>query len=214
MSARCGGSSERVGSIPSPRFRRRPAPPRSCSCTSTTRLTMLRLASELGPSLPLPYMWRMWIELNTNRYDSAQQAARQGAQAAGLEPQLYAALIRGVADPARRRAALNYLESIPDSAPWNLNAAYHMNWLILLGDDGGRFARGGGIEDPRDALFGAQSLEPRAGSDPRAPTFPLHPRAARSALSWDGAMINPVSAAADHGAVYRFRARNWTSHRE
>jgi hypothetical protein len=120
-----------------------PIPPATCATALLfvhqydSAATMLRLASELGPSLPLPYMWRMWVELNTNRYDSAQQAARQGAQAAGLEPQLYAALIRGVADPARRRAALNYLESIPDSAPWNLNAAYRMNWLILLGDTAG-----------------------------------------------------------------------------
>jgi hypothetical protein len=96
--------------------------------------TMLRLASELGPSLPLPYMWRMWTELNASRFDSAQVAARRGAQAAGVEPDVYAALIRGVADPERRRTALSLLNSIPDSAPWNLNGAYRSSWLILLGD--------------------------------------------------------------------------------
>ena len=96
--------------------------------------TMLRLASELGPSLPLPYMWRMWTELNAEQYDSAQEAARRGAQAAGVEPEVYVALIRGVADPERRRAALTILDGIPDSAPWNLNGAYRPSWLILLGD--------------------------------------------------------------------------------
>jgi serine/threonine-protein kinase len=96
--------------------------------------TMLRLASELGPSLPLPYMWRMWTELNAKQYDSAQEAARRGAQAAGVQPEVYAALIRGVADPERRRAALTILEGVSDSAPWNLNGAYRSSWLILLGD--------------------------------------------------------------------------------
>ena len=79
-------------------------------------------------------MWRMWTELNAKRYDSAQQAARRGAQAAGLDSRAYDALIRGVADPARRRDALTVLASVPGTAPWNLSAAYRMNWLILLGD--------------------------------------------------------------------------------
>ncbi len=95
---------------------------------------MLRLASELGPTLPLPYMWRMWTELNAKRYDSAQQAARRGAQSAGLDPQAYSPIIRGVADPVRRRDALTLLASIPGTAPWNFSAAYRMNWFILLGD--------------------------------------------------------------------------------
>jgi hypothetical protein len=84
--------------------------------------------------LPLPYMWRMWTELNAKRYDSAQQAARRGAQAAGLDPETYDALIAGVADPTRRRDALSLLASVPGTAPWNLSAAYRMNWFILLGD--------------------------------------------------------------------------------
>jgi TolB-like protein/DNA-binding SARP family transcriptional activator len=96
--------------------------------------TMLRLASELGPTLPLPYMWLMWTELNAKRYDSAEQAARRGAQAAGLDPQVFNPMIRGVAHPARRRDALTLLARIPGTAPWNLNAAYRMNWFILLGD--------------------------------------------------------------------------------
>jgi hypothetical protein len=79
-------------------------------------------------------MWRMWTELNAKRYDSAEQAALRGAQAAGLDPQVYTPMIRGVADPARRRDALALLASIPGSAPWSLNAAYRMNWFILLGD--------------------------------------------------------------------------------
>jgi adenylate cyclase len=96
--------------------------------------TMLRLASKLGPTLPLPYMWLMWTELNAKRYDSAERAARRGAQAAGLDPQVFTPMIRGVADPARRRDALTLLAGIPGTAPWNLNAAYRMNWFILLGD--------------------------------------------------------------------------------
>jgi TolB-like protein/DNA-binding SARP family transcriptional activator len=96
--------------------------------------TMHRLASKLGPSRPLPYLWLMWTELNAKRYDSAQQAARRGALAAGVEPAVYDVLIRGVADPALRSAALTLLERIPGTAPWNLSAAYRMNWLILLGD--------------------------------------------------------------------------------
>jgi TolB-like protein/DNA-binding SARP family transcriptional activator/Tfp pilus assembly protein PilF len=117
-----------------------PIPPATCATALMfvhqydSAATMLRLASELGPSLPLPSMWLMWTELNAKRHDSAQQAARRGAQAAGLDPQAYDVLIRGVADPARRRDALTLLESTPDSAPWNLNSAYRMNWLILLGD--------------------------------------------------------------------------------
>ena len=99
--------------------------------------TMLRLASRLGPSLPLPYMWLMWTELNAKRYDSAQQAARRGAQAAGLDPQAYDALIRGVAEPALRQGALTLLASLPDSARWSLSNDYRMNWLILLGDTAG-----------------------------------------------------------------------------
>ena len=117
-----------------------PIPPATCATALLfahqydSAATMLRLASALGPSLPLPYMWLTWTELNAKRYYSAQQAARRGAQAAGLDPQVYDVLIRGVADPARRRDARTLLASIPDTAPWNLNAAYRMNWLILLGD--------------------------------------------------------------------------------
>jgi adenylate cyclase len=124
-----------------------PIPPATCATALLfvhqydSAATMLRLASELGPSLPLPYMWLMWTELSAKRYDSAEQAARRAAEAAGVEPEVYASLIRGVANPARRRGALTLLESIPDSAPWNLSGAYRASWLILLGDTAGALRR-------------------------------------------------------------------------
>jgi len=95
---------------------------------------LLRHASELAPTLPLPYMWRMWTELSAGRYDSAQQAGRRLAEVTGLDPDLYAGLIRGVADPRRRREALALLARTPETAPWALNAAYRVDWLMLLGD--------------------------------------------------------------------------------
>jgi len=95
---------------------------------------LLRRASELAPTLPLPYMWRMWTELSAGRYDSAEQAGHRIAEVTGLDPEIYARLIRGVADPRQRREALRLLARTPGTTPWALHADYRVNWFILLGD--------------------------------------------------------------------------------
>jgi serine/threonine-protein kinase len=95
---------------------------------------LLRHASKLAPTLPLPYMWRMWTELSAGRYDSAEQAGHRIAEVTGLDPEIYARLIRGVADPRQRREALRLLARTPGTTPWALHADYRVNWFILLGD--------------------------------------------------------------------------------
>jgi eukaryotic-like serine/threonine-protein kinase len=95
---------------------------------------LLRHASELAPTLPLPYMWRMWTELSAGRYDSAEQAGHRIAEVTGLDPEIYSGLIRGVVDPRQRRKALRLLARTPGTAPWALNADYRVNWFMLLGD--------------------------------------------------------------------------------
>ena len=95
---------------------------------------LLGHASELAPTLPLPYMWRMWTELDARRYDLAEQAGRRIAEVTGLDPGIYSALIRGVADPRHRHEALGLLARTPGTAPWALNAGYRMNWFMLLAD--------------------------------------------------------------------------------
>jgi serine/threonine-protein kinase len=95
---------------------------------------LLRDASELAPTLPLPYMWRMWTELSAGRNDSAQQAGRHIAEVTGVDPEIYSGLIRGVADPRYRREALGLLARTPETAPWALNTDYRVNWFMLLGD--------------------------------------------------------------------------------
>ena len=96
--------------------------------------TLLRRASEMAPSLHLPWMWRMWTELVARRYDLAEQAGRRLAQVSGVEADIYSGLIRGVADSAERRQALALLARTPASAPWGLSADYRANWLTLFGD--------------------------------------------------------------------------------
>jgi serine/threonine-protein kinase len=95
---------------------------------------LLRHASELGPSLPLPHMWRMWTELSAGRYDLAEQAGRRLAEVTSVDPGIYAGLIRGVADPRRRREALRVLARTPGTAPSALSTDYRVNWFMLLGD--------------------------------------------------------------------------------
>jgi TolB-like protein len=95
---------------------------------------VLRQAAERGPDLPITYMWRMWTELCTSRYDSADAAARRVAGLSDVDPRIYSTLIRGVADPAHRREALRLLAQTPDTLPWALGADYRMSWLMLLGD--------------------------------------------------------------------------------
>ncbi len=96
--------------------------------------TLLAHASELGPTLHLPLMWRMWAELLARRYDLAEQAGRRLAQVSGVDPDIYSGLIRGVADSAERRPALARLARIPIDAPSALNSDFRANWLTLLGD--------------------------------------------------------------------------------
>jgi TolB-like protein/tRNA A-37 threonylcarbamoyl transferase component Bud32/tetratricopeptide (TPR) repeat protein len=96
--------------------------------------TLLRHASDLAPSLPLPWMWRMWTGLSAGRYDLAEQAGRRLAEVSGLDPGIYAGLIRGVADPRRRPEARALLARTPETAPWALSAGYRVNWFMLLGD--------------------------------------------------------------------------------
>jgi hypothetical protein len=76
----------------------------------------------------------MWTELDARRYDLAEQAGRRIAEVTGLDPGIYSALIRGVADPRHRREALGLLTRTPGTAPWALNADYRMIWFMLLAD--------------------------------------------------------------------------------
>jgi serine/threonine-protein kinase len=96
--------------------------------------TLLRHASELAPDLPLPWMWQMWTGLSAGRYDLADQAGRRLAEVSGVDPGIYAGLIRGVADPRRRREALALLARAHQTALWALSADYRVNWFMLLGD--------------------------------------------------------------------------------
>jgi serine/threonine-protein kinase len=95
---------------------------------------LLRHASELAPTLPLPYMWRMWTELCAGRLDSAERAGRRNAEVSGLDPDVISKLIRAVADPRQRPDALRLLAQTPATQPWALNTDYRVNWFVLLGD--------------------------------------------------------------------------------
>ncbi len=95
---------------------------------------LLRHASSLAPALPLPYMWRMWTEIGAGHHDSAEVTGRLLADVSGADPSIYSGLIRGVADPRQRRAALESLSRIPGTATWALNSDYRVNWYVLLGD--------------------------------------------------------------------------------
>lgn len=95
---------------------------------------LLRHASQMAPALPLTYMWRMWTDLGAGRHDSAEVAGRRTAEVSGGDPSVYSGLIRGVADPLQRRAALESLARIPGTAAWALNSDYRVDWYVLLGD--------------------------------------------------------------------------------
>jgi eukaryotic-like serine/threonine-protein kinase len=88
----------------------------------------------LAPSLPIGPLWSMWNELAAGHYDRAEQRGRQGAEAAGMDPETYTFAIRAVADPRLRPAALARLAQIPDTAAWEFNSNVRMDWLMLLGD--------------------------------------------------------------------------------
>jgi serine/threonine-protein kinase len=94
----------------------------------------LRRATELAPDLALALKWRLWTELVSRRYDSATVAGRRLAGLTDVDPDVYAELIRGVAEPGHRREALALLGRTPGTASYALNSDYRVNWYVLLGD--------------------------------------------------------------------------------
>jgi tetratricopeptide (TPR) repeat protein len=95
----------------------------------------LKRAAELGPDLPIIYMWQTWTALSRKRYDWAEQAVRRLAEVSGGDSAVYLTLVAGVANPAHREAALALLGRTPGtSGQWALNADYRANWHTLLGD--------------------------------------------------------------------------------
>jgi hypothetical protein len=95
---------------------------------------LLRHASQLAPTLPLPYMWRMWTELSAGRYDSADRAGRRTAEMTGLDPGgLFQVDSRRGRSPSAPRS-IEVAGGTPWTAPWALNTGFRGSWFMLLGD--------------------------------------------------------------------------------
>jgi adenylate cyclase len=132
---------------------------------------VLRHAIALGPTLPLAYFFLMWNEVYAGRYDAAEQAARRGAALAGADPETYARVIRGVADPAGRPAARALLDAQPMSASWELAPSARVRWYALLADTAVvlRLLDSAGPKDPFS--FGVWIMSPAFDRLRQTPSF-------------------------------------------
>ena len=66
-------------------------------------------------------------------YAEAERQARLLAPLVGIDPDLMASWIRGIADPALRAAAVRSLETAPGAAHLRRDPLAHAHWLALLG---------------------------------------------------------------------------------
>jgi Tfp pilus assembly protein PilF len=85
------------------------------------------------PDFALAHFMAMQVAIYRGRYSEAEAHARRGAALAGENPADYAQLVRGVADPGQRAAALRIVESAPADAHWELGPTGREKWLALLG---------------------------------------------------------------------------------
>jgi TolB-like protein/Tfp pilus assembly protein PilF len=85
------------------------------------------------PDFALAHFMAMQVAIYRGRYSEAEAHARRGAALAGENPEDYAQLVRGVADPGQRAAALRIVESAPADAHWELGPTGREKWLALLG---------------------------------------------------------------------------------
>ncbi len=74
-------------------------------------LTELLRAVELDPDFMLAHFRLYWLYLLTSRYDQAEAHARRTAELVGADPEALAGLVRAVADPSTKAAALQSAES-------------------------------------------------------------------------------------------------------
>ncbi|HEX5960892.1 MAG TPA: tetratricopeptide repeat protein [Rhodanobacteraceae bacterium] len=85
------------------------------------------------PGFALGYFKIMDVAIEMHRYRDAERYARRAAELAGEDPDAYAQMVRGVADPSQRAAALRIVESASPQARWDLNLQTRMRWLVRLG---------------------------------------------------------------------------------
>ena len=73
------------------------------------------------------------IYFSLHRYPEAETQARAAATLNGIDPDAKALLVRGMADPAQRAAAVQALETSPDNADFRRDPIVHAYFLIELG---------------------------------------------------------------------------------
>ena len=73
------------------------------------------------------------IYLSLHRYPEAETQARAAATLNGIDPDAKALLVRGMADPAQRAAAVQALETSPDNADFRRDPILRADFLIELG---------------------------------------------------------------------------------
>jgi len=93
----------------------------------------VQLRSGGGPARA----WLVFAYLFERRYTEAEAEARAVADQDGTDPETYAALVRGVADPSQRTLALKRLATVPDSVAGDLVQPARELWLAMLGDTEG-----------------------------------------------------------------------------
>jgi hypothetical protein len=93
----------------------------------------VQLRSGGGPARA----WLVFAYLFERRYIEAEAEARAAADQDGADPETYAALVRGVADPRQRTLALKRLATVPDSVAGDLVQPARELWLAMMGDTEG-----------------------------------------------------------------------------
>jgi Tfp pilus assembly protein PilF len=85
------------------------------------------------PDFALAQLMAMRVAIYRQRYGEAEAYARKGAELAGENPSDYVQMVRGLAEPSQRAAALHIVESAPANARWELDKSGREVWLALLG---------------------------------------------------------------------------------
>ncbi len=99
-------------------------------------ITLLDRSAQLRPGGPAR-AWLVFAHLFERRYKEAEADARAVAEQDGTDPETYAALVRGVADPSQRARGLKSLATVPDSVRGDLVQPARELWLAMLGDTEG-----------------------------------------------------------------------------
>ena len=99
-------------------------------------IAMLQRSVQLRPGGGPTRAWLAYAYLFERRYTEAEAEARAAAAQDGTDPETYAALVRGVADPSQRARALKRLATVPDSVAGELVQPREL-WFAMLGDTEG-----------------------------------------------------------------------------